>query len=162
MAWKKIYLDLALVPPSLFLLVLYHIFLCYKIKKTPLQTITGVNSVGRRLWVETLIEDTDKKNILAVQTMRNMIMQSTLVGTISALLSTGLAAVMSSTYSLNKQQPAENTILFGAHHNELLVAVKYATPLMFLLLSFFCSSLSIRFLNQCCYARWPYCLCSTI
>ncbi|KAH9308916.1 hypothetical protein KI387_036827, partial [Taxus chinensis] len=56
MEWKKIYLDLALVPPSLVLLLGYHMFLWYKVINTPLLTTTGVNSVGRRLWIKTMIE----------------------------------------------------------------------------------------------------------
>jgi len=148
MEWKKSYTDLVLVPLAILTVVLYHVFLWYKAKTNPHITVIGVNSVGRRIWVESMMEDNDKKNILAIQTMRNSIMASTLVGTISVILSTGLGAVMSSTYSLKQPDPFKELAVFGGHHSELLVAIKYATPLVFLLFSFFFSSLSIRFLNQ--------------
>lgn len=148
MEWKKFYIDLVLVPLGILAVVLYHVFLWYKAKTSPHITVVGVNSVGRRIWVESMIEDDDKKNILAIQTMRNSVMASILVGTISVLLTTGLAAVISSTYSWKQPAPLKDFTVFGGHHSEMLVAIKYATPLVFLLFSFFFSSLSIRFLNQ--------------
>lgn len=148
MEWKNFYIDLVLVPLAILAVVLYHVFLWYKAKTSPHITVVGVNSVGRRIWVESIMEDNEKKNILAIQTMRNSVMASTLVGTISAVLTTGLGAVISSTYSWKQASPFQELTVFGVHHSELLVAIKYATPLVFLLFSFFFSSLSIRFLNQ--------------
>lgn len=92
------------------------------------------------LWVQ----DNDKKNILAVQTIRNMIMGSTLMATTSILLCTGLAAVISSTYSIKK--PLNDAVYGG--HGEFILALKYVTLLTIFLFSFFCHSLSIRFVNQ--------------
>ncbi|PNY01823.1 hypothetical protein L195_g025126 [Trifolium pratense] len=71
-------------------------------------------------------------------------MGSTLMATTSILLSAGLAAIISSTYSVKK--PLED-VLYGAH-SEFSVALKYATLLTIFLFSFFCHTLSIRFLNQ--------------
>lgn len=90
------------------------------------------------------LQDNDKKNILAVQTFRNMIMGSTLMATTSILLTSGLAAVISSTYSVKKPL---NDSVFGAH-GELMVALKYVTLLLIFMFSFICHSLSIRFVNQ--------------
>lgn len=71
-------------------------------------------------------------------------MGSTLMATTSILLCCGLAAVISSTYSVKK--PLNDTI-YGAH-GEFMMAVKYVTILLFFLFSFLCHSLSIRFVNQ--------------
>lgn len=90
------------------------------------------------------MQDNDKKNILAVQTLRNTIMGSTLMATTSILLSSGLAAVISSTYSIKK--PLNDTV-YGAH-GEFMVALKYVTLLLVFLFSFLCYSLSIRFISQ--------------
>ena len=92
----------------------------------------------------TFFQDIDKKNILAVQTLRNNIMGSTLMATTSVLLSAGLAAVISSTYSVKKPL---NDGVYGAQ-GEFMVALKYVTILTIFLFSFFCHTLSIRFLNQ--------------
>lgn len=96
------------------------------------------------LLIFTFFQDIDKKNILAVQTVRNNIMGSTLMDTISVLLCAGLAAVISSTYSVKKPL---NDDVYGAH-GEFMVALKYVTILTIFLFSFFCHTLSIRFLNQ--------------
>lgn len=71
-------------------------------------------------------------------------MGSTLMATTSILLSAGLAAVVSSTYSVKK--PLDD-VVYGAH-SEFMVALKYVTLLTIFLFSFFCHSQSIRFLNQ--------------
>ncbi|MED6201519.1 hypothetical protein PIB30_095881 [Stylosanthes scabra] len=71
-------------------------------------------------------------------------MGSTLMATTSILLSSGLAAVISSTYSVKKPL---NDAVYGAH-GEFMVALKYVTLLTLFLFSFFCHSLSIRFINQ--------------
>ncbi|URE02070.1 hypothetical protein MUK42_20639 [Musa troglodytarum] len=118
MEWRKSYLDLVLVPSSLLLHILYHCWLWRK--------------------------DNDKKNILAVQSIRNAIMASTLMATTSILLCSGLAAVISSTYSIKK--PLDDA-LFGAH-GEFMVSLKYVTLLLIFLFAFLCYSLSIRFINQ--------------
>ena len=66
------------------------------------------------------------------------------MATTSILLCAGLAAIISSTYSIKK--PLNDTV-YGAH-GEFMVALKYVTLLMIFLFSFFCHTLSIRFLSQ--------------
>ncbi|KAL4271815.1 hypothetical protein GQ457_13G016910 [Hibiscus cannabinus] len=144
MEWKSCYLDMILVPLSLAMSLAYHWWLWHKVRSHPLSTIVGTNAAGRRFWVAAMMKDNDKKNILAVQTLRNTIMGSTLMATTCILLSAGLAAVISSTYSV--KGPLNDSI-FGAH-GELMVALKYVTILCIFLFSFFCHSLSIRFINQ--------------
>ncbi|XP_057503705.1 uncharacterized protein LOC130787330 [Actinidia eriantha] len=144
MEWRKCYLDVILVPMGFMGMVAYHVWLWHKVRTQPLTTIIGANAIGRRLWVSAMIKDNDKKNILAVQTLRNTIMGSTLMATTSILLCSGLAAVISSTYSVKKPL---NDAVYGAH-GEFMVALKYVTLLLIFLFSFLCHSLSIRFINQ--------------
>ncbi|OWM77245.1 uncharacterized protein LOC116188479 [Punica granatum] len=144
MEWRKYYLDLILVPLGFMISVGYHAWLWHKVRTQPLSTIIGTNATARRFWVSAMIKDNEKKNILAVQTLRNTIMGSTLMATTSILLCSGLAAVISSTYSIKK--PLNDTV-YGAH-GEFMVALKYVTLLTILLFSFLCHSLSIRFINQ--------------
>ncbi|KAK4785796.1 hypothetical protein SAY86_002485 [Trapa natans] len=122
----------------------YHAWLWHMVRTRPLSTIIGTNAAARRVWVFSMVKDDEKKNILAVQTLRNTIMGSTLMATTSILLCTGLAAVVSSTYSVKKPV---NDVVYGAH-GEFMVALKYVTLLTIFLFSFICHSLSIRFINQ--------------
>ncbi|XP_052184333.1 uncharacterized protein LOC127796298 [Diospyros lotus] len=144
MEWRKCYLDVILVPLGLLVTAAYHAWLWHKVRSQPLATIIGTNATGRRFWVSAIMKDNDKKNILAVQTLRNTIMGSTLMATTSVLLCSGLAAVISSTYSVKKPL---NDSVYGAH-GEFMVALKYVTLLLIFLFSFVCHSLSIRFINQ--------------
>ena len=80
----------------------------------------------------------DKRNILAVQTLRNMIMGSTLMATTLILLCAGLATVISSTYSVQA---------CGARV-EFMIALKYFAFLILFLFSFFMHSMFIKFTNQ--------------
>ncbi|KAL8054162.1 hypothetical protein ABFX02_05G120200 [Erythranthe guttata] len=142
--WRKCYLDVILVPLGLMMSMGYHIWLWNRVRTQPFTTVIGTNSHGRRFWVSAIIKDNEKKNILAVQTLRNTIMGSTLMATTSILLCSGLAAVISSTYSIKKPL---NDAVYGAH-GEFMVALKYVTLLVLFLFSFVCHSLSIRFINQ--------------
>ncbi|KAH7529509.1 hypothetical protein FEM48_Zijuj05G0191400 [Ziziphus jujuba var. spinosa] len=144
MEWRKSYVDVILVPLGFLVFSGYHAWLWYKIRTQPLTTIIGLNASARRSWISTMLKDIDKRNILTVQALRNNIMGSTLMATTSILLSAGLAAVISSTDSVKKPL---NDIVFGAH-GEFMVALKYATLLTTFMLSFFCHTLSILFLNE--------------
>ncbi|XP_009612289.1 uncharacterized protein LOC107780042 [Nicotiana tabacum] len=144
MEWRKCYLDVILVPLGFMICMGYHVWLWHKVRTQPLTTIIGTNSSGRRLWVSAIMKDNEKKNILGVQTLRNTIMGATLMATTSVLLCSGLAAVISSTYSVKKPL---NDAVYGAH-GEFMVALKYVTVLLIFLFSFICHTLSIRFINQ--------------
>ncbi|KAK3439698.1 hypothetical protein EUGRSUZ_C03984 [Eucalyptus grandis] len=142
--WRKWYLDVMLVPLGFLVMIAYHVWLWHQVRTHPLSTIIGTNARARRFWVSAMIKDNEKKNILAVQSLRNMIMGSTLMATTSILLSTGLAAVISSTYSVKKPL---NDAVYGAH-GDFTVALKYVTLLTLFLFSFLCHSLSICFISQ--------------
>ncbi|EOA21978.1 hypothetical protein CARUB_v10002483mg [Capsella rubella] len=144
MEWEKWYLDAVLVPCALLMMFSYHIYLWYKVRTDPFCTIVGTNSRARRSWVAAIMKDNEKKNILAVQTLRNTIMGATLMATTCILLCAGLAAVLSSTYSIKKPL---NDAVYGAH-GDFTVALKYVTILTIFLFAFFSHSLSIRFINQ--------------
>ncbi|KAJ8758626.1 hypothetical protein K2173_000347 [Erythroxylum novogranatense] len=144
MGWRKYYLDATLVPLGFTINMAYHAWLWHKVRVQPLSTIIGTNASGRRNWVSAIMKENDKKNILGVQSFRNLIMGSTLMATTSMLLSTGLAAILSSTYSV--KQPLKDTIFGG--RGEFMVEFKYVTLLTIFLFSFFCHSLSIKFVNE--------------
>ncbi|XP_061362714.1 uncharacterized protein LOC133306415 [Gastrolobium bilobum] len=144
MEWRKYYMDLMLVPFGLVIILAYHVWLWHKIRTQPFATIFGIDADGRRFWVPAMMKDIDKKNIVAVQSLRNVIMGSTLMATTSILLCAGLGTLISSTYSVTKPI---NESLFGADVG-FLVALKCATLLTILSFSFFCHTLSVRFVSQ--------------
>ncbi|KAI7725160.1 hypothetical protein M8C21_013906, partial [Ambrosia artemisiifolia] len=89
----------------------------------------GANAHARRVWVSTIMKDNEKKHILAIQTFRNTIMGLTLMATTSIVWCCGLAAVLSSSYSVKKQ--LSNSIL-GAH-GQFMVALKFIGQVNYLI-----------------------------
>ncbi|QCD95031.1 hypothetical protein DEO72_LG5g3123 [Vigna unguiculata] len=144
MEWRKYYLDAILVPLGLVMMVAYHVWLWHKTQTQPFTTTFGREADGRRLWVLLMIKDVDRRSIVAIQSLRNLIMASTLMATSAILICAGLGAVISSTYSA--KEAIDNTI-FGAH-GELMVGLKYAILLATFLFSFLCHTCCIGFLNQ--------------
>lgn len=142
--WRSCYLDIVLVPLGFLMSAGYHAWLWHRVRTQPFTTLIGINTNARRFWIAAILQDNEKKNILAVQTLRNTIMGCTLMATTSILLCMGLAAVLSSTYSIKKPL---NDVVYGAH-GDFMLALKYVTLLTLFLFSFFCHSLSIRFINQ--------------
>ena len=90
------------------------------------------------------MQDNAKNAVTVVQSMRNVIMGSTLMATTAILFCTGIAAVLSSTYTVKK--PLSDTV-FGAH-GEYMMALKYVALLLAFLFAFLCHTLAICFLNQ--------------
>ncbi|XP_044946855.1 uncharacterized protein LOC123395892 isoform X2 [Hordeum vulgare subsp. vulgare] len=120
--WRESYLDLILIPLGLLLPALYHAWLWRAVRRRPLSTAFGVYSAARRLWAAGMMRDNDdKKGVLVVQSLRNVIMGSTLMATTSVLFCTGIAAVLSSTYSVKK--PLSDAV-FGAH-GEYMMALNF-------------------------------------
>lgn len=88
-------LDYLMVPTGLAIMAGYHIWLLYQISKRPSRTVIGINAINRRFWVHAMMED-PSKGVLAVQTLRNNIMASTLLASTAIMLSSLMAMLMTS------------------------------------------------------------------
>ncbi|CAH9058699.1 unnamed protein product [Cuscuta epithymum] len=91
---EKEILDYVLVPLGLLLMLAYHLWLLVQIRNQPNRTVIGVNAINRRLWVRAMMEDVSKNGVLAVQTLRNNIMASTLLASTAIMLSSLIAVLM--------------------------------------------------------------------
>jgi uncharacterized membrane protein len=144
MAWRESYLDVVLIPLGLLFPAAYHLWLWRVVRLRPLRSAVGISAAARRLWVQGMMKDNEKKAVLVVQSLRNVIMGCTLVATTSILFCTGVAAVLSSTYAIKR---TFSDAVFGAH-GEFVAALKYGALLLLFLLAFLCHSLAICSLNQ--------------
>ncbi|CAL5001179.1 unnamed protein product [Urochloa decumbens] len=144
MAWRDSYLDVVLIPLAVLFPAVYHLWLWRAVRRSPLSSTVGISAAARRLWVFSMMKNNEKQAILVVQSVRNVLMGSTLVATTSILFCTGVAAVLSSTYAVKK--PLSDAV-FGAH-GEYMMALKYVAILTVFLLAFLCHSLAICTLNQ--------------
>ncbi|KAL0920831.1 hypothetical protein M5K25_010001 [Dendrobium thyrsiflorum] len=87
-------LDYILLSLGLLIMGSYHLWLLLCILHHPTKTIIGINAINRRLWVQIMMEEPIKNGVLAVQTLRNNIMASTLMASTSIMLCSLIAVVM--------------------------------------------------------------------
>ncbi|KAH0463510.1 hypothetical protein IEQ34_008092 [Dendrobium chrysotoxum] len=87
-------LDYILVSLGLLIMSSYHLWLLLYILHRPTKTVIGINAINRRLWVQIMMEDPIKNGVLAVQTLRNNIMASTLMASTSIMLCSLIAVLM--------------------------------------------------------------------
>src|SRR5208283_3399673 len=73
-------------------LTTYHAFWFYHVRRAPLQTYRGVTRHLRRVWVESVISE--KRDILAVQTLRNWIMASSFLASTAMIIGLGLMSFL--------------------------------------------------------------------
>ncbi|CAN6467647.1 unnamed protein product [Victoria cruziana] len=138
----KLSLDIILVPPSVGLIIGYHVLLWRILKKQPIGK--GVSAVRRRTWALTLTENEYRRGMLGVQSLRNSLMAAILSSTIAILTDVALGAMMNNIYRAHKLL---HLSLFGSQ-GDAIVLLKYSLSSIFLLSSFFCSSSGIGFLTE--------------
>jgi uncharacterized membrane protein len=107
-------LSIILVPISVGTLVLYHCIYFYQAYQKPDTTVFGVTRSARHRWVRDIIRR--KNGILAVQTLRNWIMMSSLLGSTSMALTVGAIAFLA---TMSKET---NTFIIG-DYNLFLIKV---------------------------------------
>ncbi|XP_077247456.1 uncharacterized protein LOC143887230 [Tasmannia lanceolata] len=140
---KKQDLDYVLVPLGLILLAAYHVWLCYRVLKHPTKTVMGINAIHRRIWVQFMMEDTCKNGILAVQTLRNNIMASTLLASTAIMLSSLIAALMT-----NSGIGRRGYGFVLGDTSELGFSIKYFSILLCFLVAFLMNVQSIRYYSH--------------
>ncbi|XVE80965.1 hypothetical protein DITRI_Ditri15bG0024100 [Diplodiscus trichospermus] len=87
-------MDMKMRESWILTMVAYHIWLLHRIIKHPTTTVIGVNAISRRFWVHSMMEDAGKNGVLAVQTLRNNIMASTVLASTAIMLSSLIALLM--------------------------------------------------------------------
>jgi len=135
--------DLVSFVASASLIVAYHLFLRSKVKKDSAYTVQAINQIARTAWVETIMHD--KKDILAVQTLRNSTMAATFLASTAVLLIIGVLTLSGQGDKLSSTWHALNA--YGAKHSELFL-IKLIMLLMDLFVAFFSFSMSIRVFNH--------------
>jgi uncharacterized membrane protein len=136
--------DLACLFASVLLLVIYHLFLRHKVRKDPTYTVQAINAIARKAWVETIMHD-GKKDLLAVQTLRNSTMAATFLASTSVLLIIGVLTLSEQGGNFETTWHVLNTV--GAKHPELWMS-KLIFLLLDLFVAFFSFAMSIRVFNH--------------
>ncbi|KAJ3690953.1 hypothetical protein LUZ61_020117 [Rhynchospora tenuis] len=150
---KMEYLDFVLVPLGLAALLIYHLWLLHKILHHPDTTVIGNNARNYIVWVETIMQDPVKNGILAVQTLRNNIMASTLLASMTIMLASATAVLMASSNSSGDNLDKQNRPLRGeniviGNKSEVALSIKFFAILVCFLLSFIFNVQSVRYYSN--------------
>ncbi|CAN4085594.1 unnamed protein product [Withania somnifera] len=137
-------LDYVLVPVGLLFMVAYHLWLLHRILKHPSHTVIGINSINRQFWVRAMMEDTTRNGVLAVQTLRNNIMASTLLASTAIMLSSLIAVLMTGG---SKGGRSMSSHIYG-NQTELCLSIKFFSILVCFMVAFLFNVQSIRYYSH--------------
>ncbi|KAK1269228.1 hypothetical protein QJS04_geneDACA017598 [Acorus gramineus] len=132
--------DMVLVPIGLTVMGLYHLWLFIMVKHLPKKTVIGLNAIARHRWVLSMISDPSKNGVLAVQTIRNNIMASTVLATTAITLTSLIGVFVSSSPSSS----TTSSLIYG-NRSKTVLSIKYFSILLCFLLAFLCNVQSIRY-----------------
>ncbi len=79
--------EIILVFSTIVILISYHIHLYLKVRHDPMTTAVGITNHAREMWVKGIIRG--KRDILAVQTLRNQVMASSFLASTAILICLG-------------------------------------------------------------------------
>lgn len=125
------------------LIATYQLYLRRKERRSPAYTVKAINILARTAWVETIMME--KKDILAVQTLRNSTMAATFLASTAVLLIMGVLTLSGQHTNLEATWHSLNAI--GAKHSGLWLA-KLLLLLLDLFVAFFSFSMSVRVYNH--------------
>lgn len=132
--------DLIAAVISVTMIVGYHLFMGWRLRADPLYTVQAVNALARAQWVKAVMSD-GKKDVLAVQTLRNSIMGPTFLASTAVLLIIGALTLTSQADNLASGWHLLN--LAGLRNSEFF-ALKLAVLLFDFFVAFFAFAMAIR------------------
>jgi uncharacterized membrane protein len=128
---------------SIVLLLLYHLYIAWRLRRDPHYTVQAVHAEARAAWVESVMDK--GRDILAVQTLRNSTMAATFFASTAVLLIVGVLSLSGQSGSLATTWHALN--LFGAT-DSVLWLVKLLCLIVDLCVAFFSFALAVRKYNH--------------
>jgi len=141
--WSASFIELGFTVISLVMLLAYHGYLVVKVRTDPLKTSVGQANRLRGAWVKSVMEE--KRDILAVQTLRNWVMAASFLASTAILLAVGILNVAFKSERLSALTQAVNLV---GSQNETLWFVKLLLLTADFFFAFFNFSLAIRHYNH--------------
>jgi len=132
-----------LVVSTAVVFVAYHTHLIVKVRRHPLTTAVGITNHAREMWVKGIMKD--KRDILAVQTLRNQVMAATFLASTAILICLGSFSAAFRTDVFSEATHALN--LLGTRTETLWMFKLMLLGIIFFV-TFFNFTLSIRYNNH--------------
>lgn len=138
-------LEAYLLAASMCVLISYHMFLFWMVKRHPLKTDLGINACVRGAWVRHMLTR-QPGDVLAVQTLRNSLMSASFLASTAILLVAGLLS-----FILTNKNSLENfnhvlDMLSNGHPHVVLSRLLLLVVTFFF--AFFNFALTVRYYNH--------------
>lgn len=121
----------------------YYVFLLIEVRRDPTRTIIGVAAARRREWVRSVM--TDRRDILAVQTLRNWTMAASFLATTAVLIATGALHFLT---TFPDEPALLHALNFLGSVTPAYITVKLFAIIASLLIAFFNYAVAIRYYNH--------------
>ena len=128
---------------SLAMLGGYYLWLGFEVRKNPQRTVIGYSAVKRREWIRSVM--TERRDILAVQTLRNWSTSASFLATTAILIATGALHFLT---TIPQQPELLHNLNFLGSTSPTLITVKLFAIVAALLIAFFNFAVAIRYYNH--------------
>jgi uncharacterized membrane protein len=135
--------ETILVVTTAIVIIAYHTHLYMKIHRDPLKTAIGITNHARQMWVIGIMRD--KRDILAVQTLRNQVMAATFLASTALLICLGS---FSAAFRPDVFSEASHALNVLGTKTETLWMVKLMLLGIVFFATFFNFTLTIRYYNH--------------
>jgi len=135
--------EFFLTAASFLILAIYHARWIYRIYRKPMSTAMGITNHLRGHWVASIMEE--RRDILAVQTLRNLTMAASFLASTGILICLGLLSVASSPEKMAEITPSLNELV---REHRVLWLFKLMVLIVDFFFIFFSFCLAIRYLNH--------------
>ena len=135
--------ELFLTSASFLLVIIYHAHLIYQVRRRPLDTAIGITNHLRGHWVESVMQE--KRDILAVQTLRNWIMAASFLASTAILICLGLVSVAAGSEKMAEITPFLKALV---REHRVLWLFKLMVIIINFFIIFFNFTLAIRYFNH--------------
>jgi len=125
------------------ILLIYHLFIWHRLIYQPFSTSIGRARIMRAKWVETVM--IGKKDILAIQTLRNWTMSASFLASTAIVVGLGILNFILTTEKLSGSSQHFN---FVEHGDETLWIIKLILLSADFFFAFFSFTLTIRYYNH--------------
>ncbi len=139
--------EILITGAGFLILLVYHIHLIYKVKTDPLKTSMGLTNRLRRDWVQTVMKE--KRDLLAVHTLRNWVMASSFLASTAILVD---LALINAAFRTEKMADISHALNFLGVRSQVLWLIKLMVLIIDFFIAFFNFTLSIRYYNHASYA----------
>jgi uncharacterized membrane protein len=135
--------EFYLTAASFLILGIYHFRWIYLIYRKPMSTAVGITNHLRGHWVESIMQD--RRDILAVQTLRNWVMASSFLASTGILICLGLLTVAASPEKMAEITPGLQELV---REHRALWLFKLMVLIIDFFFIFFSFCLAIRYFNH--------------